>query len=106
MVVNVPPIDLPLADLAAYCRHNGIIEMALFGSALREDFGPENDIDLLVTFSPEAGISLMDHVRLEEELSEIVGRPVDLISKRGIERSHNWIRRVDILSSARVIHAE
>jgi predicted nucleotidyltransferase len=48
----------------------------------------------------------MDHVRMEEELSEILGRPVDLVSKRGIERSQNWIRRIEILSSARVIHAE
>lgn len=106
MVVNTLRVKLPLAELAGYCRQNGIIELALFGSALRDDFGPESDIDLLVTFSPNAAISLMDHVRMEEELSEILGRPVDLISKRGIEQSQNWIRRVDILSSARVIHAD
>lgn len=72
----------------------------MFGSALREDFRPESDLDLLVRFAPDADWSLMDHVAMEEELSGVVGRKVDLVSERAIERSSNWIRRKAILDSA------
>jgi predicted nucleotidyltransferase len=71
----------------------------VFGSALREDFCPHSDLDLLVGFAPEADPSLLDHVAMEQELSGIVGRKVDLISQRAIERSSNWIRRKAILES-------
>lgn len=105
MAVNTLPIDLPLAELADYCRRNHIIELALFGSALRDDFRSDSDVDLLVTFAPEAHVSLMDRVRMEDELASLLGRPVDLVSKRGIEQSANWIRRREILGAAHVIYA-
>ena len=72
----------------------------MFGSALPEDFRRNSDLDLLVTFAPDADPSLLDHVAMEEELSGIVGRKVDLVSQRAIERSSNWIRRQAILESA------
>src|SRR3990170_2944244 len=87
-------------SLAACCRRWKILRLEVFGSALREDFGPDSDIDLLVTFSPDAEWSLFDHVRMTEELAAILGRDVDLISRRAVERSHNWIRRQAILDSS------
>jgi predicted nucleotidyltransferase len=74
--------------------------LRVFGSALRDNFRPDCDLDLLVSFAPDADWSLMDHVAMEEELTGIVGRKVDLVSQRAIERSSNWIRRKAILESA------
>ncbi len=105
MAVSELQLDLPLTGLANYCRRNNIVELALFGSALRDDFDASSDIDLLVTFAPEAGKSLMDRVRMEQELTALLGRPVDLVSKRGIEQSPNWIRRGEILGTAQIIYA-
>ena len=99
----VAKIDIPRDALAAFCRKWKITELALFGSALREDFGPESDIDLLVRFAPNHGWSLFDHVTMEDELHEIFRRKVDLVSRRAIEQSYNPIRRKAILESAEVI---
>jgi predicted nucleotidyltransferase len=93
-------IPIPTERLDEFCRRWKIAELRVFGSALREDFGPDSDLDLLVRFAPEADWSLMDHVAMEEELSGIVARKVDLVSERAIERSSNWIRRKAILESA------
>src|SRR5215208_6012593 len=99
-------IALPHQTIAAFCDRWKIVELSLFGSALRDDFGPSSDIDLLVAFAPDADWSLLDHVTMEEELAALLGRDVDLVSKRAVERSHNWIRRLEILDSARVINAK
>ncbi len=90
--------------IADYCRRWKIIEFALFGSALREDFSQESDIDVLVTFDKEAHWTLFDMVDMREELKELFGCDVDLISRRGIESSQNYLRRKEILSTAKVIH--
>jgi predicted nucleotidyltransferase len=90
--------------LAEFCRRWKVAELALFGSALRSDFTPASDVDLLVTFEPEADWSLLDHVAMEEELSAIVGRKVDLVSRRAIERSAKWIRRKAILGTAEPLY--
>lgn len=92
-------------DLEPFCRKWRIIELAVFGSALRHDFGPSSDVDLLVAFHPEAPWSLLDHIDMQQELSVLLGRPVDLVSRRAIERSHNEFRKRSILGSARVIYA-
>ena len=91
--------------LARFCRQWKIVELALFGSALREDFGQESDVDVLVTFAADAEWSLLDHFRMEQELAELVGRDVDLVTREGIEASRNWIRRREILRTARTIYA-
>ena len=93
-------IPVPTERLSEFCRRWKIAELRVFGSALREDFRPDSDLDLLVRFGPDSDWSLMDHVAMEEELSGIVGRKVDLVSERAIERSSNWIRRKAILASA------
>jgi hypothetical protein len=95
--------NLPPDALRDFCMRWGVVELALFGSALRADFNPASDIDLLVSFAPDTQWSLLDHVQMQEELTAILDRPVDLISRRAIERSANPIRRRAILESAQVI---
>lgn len=90
--------------IADYCKRWKIIEFAIFGSALRNDFSPGSDIDVLVTFDKDAHWTLFDMVDMQEELKEILGRDVDLVSRRGIESSQNYLRREAILSSVKVIH--
>jgi uncharacterized protein len=94
-------LDLPDEAIAAFCRRWRITELALFGSVLRDDFGPDSDIDVLVTFDPEARWSLFDWVDMNDELEALLGREVDLVGKRSVERSENWIRRREILGTAR-----
>ncbi|HYH80156.1 MAG TPA: nucleotidyltransferase family protein [Longimicrobium sp.] len=100
------PAKLPIAwdRIEAFCRRWGIAEFALFGSVLRDDFRPDSDVDVLVSYAPDASPSLLDHAEKEEELAEIFGRPVDLISRQAVEHSRNPYRRRSILESARVIY--
>lgn len=92
-------------EIAAFCKRRQITELALFGSVLRDDFGPSSDIDVLVEFSPNAKLSFLALVQMEEELSKMLNRPVDLVEKVAVEQSPNWIRRKDILDSAKTIYA-
>jgi uncharacterized protein len=98
-------ISVDRRSIADYCRRWRIAELALFGSVLREDFRPDSDVDVLVTFVEDAKWSLFDHLAMEEELSRLVGREVDLVSRRAIERSKNWVRKEAILSGAEPIYA-
>jgi predicted nucleotidyltransferase len=98
-------IQLPTADLRAFCQRWKITELAIFGSALREDFGPHSDVDVLATFAPDSEWGLFDHVRMEEELKRLVQRDVDIVSRCALERSANWIRRREILNSAETVYA-
>ncbi len=101
-----PQILLDREKIAEFCRRWKITELALFGSVLREDFRSDSDVDLLATFAPDAQWSLFDHVDMEEELSVLVGRKVDLVSRRAIEQSANWIRRKAILETAEPYYVE
>jgi predicted nucleotidyltransferase len=92
-------------ELAAYCQRWKISELAVFGSVLREDFGPASDVDVLVSFADGADWGLFDHARMQQELADLIGRRVDLLTRRAVESSSNWIRREAILSSAEVVHA-
>ena len=98
-------IEIPKEKVADFCRKWKILELCLFGSVLRDDFRPDSDIDILVTFSPDAEWSLLDHMAMEEELSAIFGRKVDLVSRKAIERSTNYIRRKAILETAQPYYA-
>jgi uncharacterized protein len=102
--MNKVKIKIPKAKLAEFCRRWNISEFALFGSVLRADFRPDSDVDVLVSFSPEAHVTLFDMARMQDELKTIFGRDVDLVSKRGLENSRNYLRRKYILDSAQVIH--
>lgn len=100
------PIALHGARLADWRQRWKVRGLAVFGSLLRSDFGPSSDVDLLVTFEPDARWSLIDHVRMEQELADIVGRKVDLVSRAGLEQSANWIRRDLILGTARSLDVQ
>jgi len=96
--------SIPKAKLAEFCRRWNISELALFGSALREDFRSDSDVDILVSFALPTRITLFDMAQMQAELKDIFKRDVDLVSKRGLERSRNYLRRKQILDSAQVIH--
>lgn len=98
-------LGVPDSVLDDFCERWKITELAVFGSALRDDFGPESDFDFLVSFAPDEEWSLLDHVEMEEELGRILGRPVDIVTRRSVERSRNWIRKKAILEGALIIHA-
>lgn len=70
--------DIPQDQLAAFCRRHGIAWLSLYGSILRDDFGPESDIDLLIEFLPDAQPSLLDLGGMQHELCLMLGRQVDL----------------------------
>lgn len=90
--------------IEGFCRRWQVAELALFGSVLRDDFKPDSDIDVLVMFTPDAKWSLLDHIQMEQELESIFGREVDLVSKRAIQQSENWMRRREILTTAQPIY--
>lgn len=87
-------------SLAEFCRRWKVRQLSVFGSARRADFRPDSDLDLMVSFSSDADWSLFDHVTMEDELSGLVGRKVDLITRRAVESSSNWLRREAILKDA------
>ena len=88
--------------LSAFCRRWRISELSLFGSALRDDFRPDSDLDVLVTFEPGAGHSLLDVIALQQELEDRVGRTVDLVERRALR---NPFRRREILRTHQVLYA-
>jgi len=100
-----PYIDLPKIKIAEFCKKWNIREFSLFGSVLRQDFHPDSDIDVLVTFSEDTKHTLFNLVHMENELKEIFGREVDIVSRRGLESSRNYIRRNAILNSAEAVYA-
>jgi predicted nucleotidyltransferase len=100
--MNRGNIEIPGERLAEFCRRWKVAELSLFGSALRGDFGPKSDVDLLVEFAPGASWSLFEWMDMIEELKAILGREVDLVSKQGLR---NPYRRRAILGSREVLYA-
>jgi predicted nucleotidyltransferase len=97
-------IQLPYEEIADFCRRWNIVRLDLFGSALQDDFGPKSDLDFLYVFAPDRHIGWR-FVDLCEELERLVGRPVDMVSRKAIEASTNPRRKQEILESAQVIYA-
>lgn len=102
--VVTPKFEIPYGKIADFCRKWNVTEFALFGSVLRDDFRPDSDVDVLVTFAPHTTHSLLDHVHMQDELGGILGHKVDLVNRRGIEHSRNYIIRKEVLRSAKVLH--
>jgi len=71
-------IDLPIDEIIALCEKYPIRRLSLFGSVLRDDFGPESDVDILVEFEPNSGMSLFDMGAIQMDLMDLIGRDVDL----------------------------
>ncbi|MEW6440004.1 MAG: nucleotidyltransferase family protein [bacterium] len=90
------------AKIGEFCRRWRIIELSLFGSALRTDFRAESDIDILVSFEPDVPWSLLDWVEMKDELEAMFGREVDLVEKSGLR---NPFRRDGILNNRQILYA-
>lgn len=94
-------IELPTEVLSDFCRRWQITRLEIFGSALREDFGPKSDIDLLVEFAPDAEIGFLAWAQVQRELSKLFHRRVDLVPRDGLKP----LIRDEVLASARVLYA-
>jgi len=97
-----PQVQLDDETLAAFCRKWRIRELSLFGSALRDDFGPESDLDFLVSFESGVSLDLSDLLDMKEELETRCGRPVDIVEK---ETLRNPWRAHEILKTRKVLYA-
>jgi predicted nucleotidyltransferase len=98
------PLNLPIDHdwIADFCQRWRIQELALFGSVLRNDFRPDSDVDVLVTFEPDAPWTLWDLSRMRFELEDRFGRKVDLVEKKALR---NPFRRQAILADQQVVYA-
>lgn len=96
-----PRIPIPRSQLVEFCRRWKVTEFALFGSVLRDDFQPDSDVDVLVTFDPESRWGLFDLIEMERELEAMFGHKVDLVERGGLR---NPFRRRAILSSMEVVY--
>jgi predicted nucleotidyltransferase len=97
-----PNVELDLEEIAAFCRKWRIRELSIFGSALRADFGPDSDLDFLVSFEPGAGLDLFDLIAMKDELESHYGRPVDIVEQEAIRNP--WRRR-EILGTREILFA-
>lgn len=95
-------LPIPRDAIRTFCRTHAVRELAVFGSAVRQDFGAGSDVDVLIDLAPGARVGLVTLHRMRDELSGIFGRPVDLLTRAGLNRHI----RDEILASATVIHAE
>lgn len=97
-----PRIDIPMEKIRDFCQRWKIVEFALFGSVLRDDFRPDSDVDVLLRFEENAGWSLYDIVDMKDELKTIFGREVDVVEKEAIR---NPYRRRTLLADQEVLYA-
>ena len=97
-------LQISAKTLEEFCDRWHVVEFALFGSVLRDDFTEQSDIDVMVQFAPNK-IPGLKFVSMADELEELFGRPVDLLTRGSIERSQNYIRRKAVLNSAEIIYA-
>ena len=108
MDISIPELysrlGISAQELQSFCEQFPIVELAFFGSVLRNDFQPSSDIDILIRIVPEAHFSLMDLVGLSYKFEEMLDRKVDLIEKDSVEKSPNWLRRQEILNNYYVIY--
>lgn len=94
-------LDDKLPQISEICRRHGVRELLLFGSALGPDFSPASDFDFLVEFLPEKKMDLFEYAGMQIELEELLGRKVDLVSRRGLKPRI----REGVLSQARTVYA-
>ncbi len=98
---KIKNIQVSEEQVADFCRRHQIRWLALFGSVLRDDFGPESDVDVLVEFEPETRLGLMAYAAIQRELSQMFQRPVDLVTREGLKP----LIKQAVLDSAEVIYA-
>ncbi len=95
-----------MEQIEAFCQKWNLVEFSLFGSVLRDDFGPESDVDVLVRFDPSARPTLLTLARMARELEGLLGHPVDLLEWTGVEQMRNPYFRRSILEGVRTIYAK
>jgi len=95
-------LDVPMEQIAEFCRKWKIRQFSLFGSVLREDFRPDSDVDVLVSFQPDSTWDLLNIVDMRNELMALFGREVDFVEEGGLR---NPFRRVGILFTRQVVYA-
>lgn len=100
--MNRHGVEISKNKIAQFCRDHKILEFAVFGSVLRSDFSPTSDVDVLVTFTPDCGYSLLDLAIIQEQLQAIFDREVDLVEKASLK---NPFRKREILDHMEVIYA-
>lgn len=101
---NEPRIPIDKEKIAEFCKKHGIIEFALFGSVLRDDFGPESDVDVMISLATQKGFGLFKYGRLIYELRLLFNRDVDVVLRKEIEGSSNTIRKREVLSNYRTVY--
>ena len=104
VIEQLSNITISRESLEQFCKRWQVTEFALFGSVLRDDFHDGSDVDVLVSFAVAARPTLFDLVEMEAELVKLLQREVDLLTRKGVENSRNYLRRDAILSSARTIY--
>jgi predicted nucleotidyltransferase len=97
-------LEIPKEKIVVFCRRWEITELSLFGSILRDDFRPDSDIDVLVTFAAGAKWTIDDLLQMKEALEALLGHPVDLVEKDLVETSENYIRRKHILNHKEILY--
>ncbi len=102
MIMNdAAPLRIPFEELTNFCRRYQVRELSLFGSMLRQDYRSDSDVDLLVSFEPEARVTFLTLARMQRELETLLGRTVDLVPKDGLKP----VIRDHVLATARVLYA-
>jgi hypothetical protein len=101
-----PKIAIPEEAIRDFCRRWQVREFTLFGSVLRDDFGADSDIDVLISFRPETQRGFTQLAAMRKELEKLWGRRVDLVDRRLVEASENYIRRRHILKHAETVYVE
>lgn len=99
-----PRIDIPKQAIAEFCGRWKVTELALFGSVLRDDFSPDSDVDVLITFDASTDRTYFQLFELCEDLEQILHRRVDVLTRKSVEQHHNpWLKH-SILSQATVCY--
>ena len=99
-------LGISTEEIAQFCQHWNITELALFGSVLSDQFHADSDIDILIRFEPNARQGLLTLAKIKHELEASIGREVDIALKESIENSENWIRRNEIFKTTQVIYEQ
>ena len=92
-------------ELEAVCRRYGVTRLSAFGSALREDFDGDSDVDLLFDVPTTSAFGLFKHIELRAEFESVLGRPIDLVAERAVNHSRNLVRKESILSHTKLLYA-
>ena len=101
--MRINSVEIPDDQLKHFCQRWKVPELAIFGSALHENYPQDSDVDLLISFKPDIQWGLFDLVTMENELKIIFGKEIDLVEKNAVNNSQNYIRRKGILDGAQII---